>query len=142
MPDRFVIDTNILLVSIPRRSKDHWIFEAFLEEKFTLCLSTDIYLEYQEIISDRIGSATMDYLDEIFLRAPNVMWVTRYYKWNAIINDPDDDKFFDVAFACGAKALVTNDRHFNITKQFVFPRVPLMDKATFHAYGLQKGYVV
>ena len=50
---RIVLDTNVLLVSIPSRSRYHAIFRAFLEEKFTLCVTTDILAEYAEIFGQR-----------------------------------------------------------------------------------------
>jgi len=48
---RIVLDTNVLLVSISPRSPFRWIFDAFLEEKFTLCVTTEILAEYEEIIA-------------------------------------------------------------------------------------------
>ena len=48
---------------------------------------------------------------------------TRYFEWNAIVNDPDDNKFFDCAVAASADFIVTQDKHFNILKQIPFPSV-------------------
>ena len=50
---RIVVDTNVLLVSIGRKSRHNWLFQAFLEERFTLLVSTEILLEYEEIITRR-----------------------------------------------------------------------------------------
>ncbi|MGI9160378.1 MAG: PIN domain-containing protein [Saprospiraceae bacterium] len=47
---KIVLDTNILLVIISCRSPDHLIFEALLEGNFHLCVSSEILLEYEEII--------------------------------------------------------------------------------------------
>jgi predicted nucleic acid-binding protein len=40
-----------------------------------------------------------------------------------IFNDPDDDKFVDLAVAGNADFLVTNDRHFNVLASIEFPVV-------------------
>jgi len=55
-----VLDTNILLVAISPRSPYHWIFDAFINEKFNLCVTTDILLEYEEIISKHMGKKLAD----------------------------------------------------------------------------------
>jgi uncharacterized protein len=36
---------------------------------------------------------------EIFLESPDIIFNRIYYSWNAITQDPDDNKFFDVAVA-------------------------------------------
>lgn len=50
MIPKLVIDTNILLVCISERAENHWLFEAFIDEVFTLCVTTEILNEYAEII--------------------------------------------------------------------------------------------
>jgi rRNA-processing protein FCF1 len=48
---KIVIDTNILLISVSPNSPFRWIFDAFLQEKFALCITTEILSEYDEIIA-------------------------------------------------------------------------------------------
>jgi len=45
---KVVLDTNVLLVAIARKSEFRLIFDAFLEEKITICVTTDILTEYEE----------------------------------------------------------------------------------------------
>lgn len=45
-----VLDTNVLLVSIPRKSKYRTIFDSLLNTNFILAISNDILSEYHEII--------------------------------------------------------------------------------------------
>ncbi|MCB0562358.1 MAG: PIN domain-containing protein, partial [Phaeodactylibacter sp.] len=59
--------------------------------------------------------------------AVNVELVTRYYKWNLIAEDPDDNKFVDCAVASNATFIVTHDRHFNVLKKVDFPKVEVID---------------
>lgn len=40
---KIVLDTNLLLVSISRRSETHRIFEALLDGTYDLCVSTEIF---------------------------------------------------------------------------------------------------
>ena len=58
---KVVLDTNVLLVSISQRSRLHWIFDALLKGRYSLCVTTDILLEYEEkldeIFSPLLGHA-------------------------------------------------------------------------------------
>lgn len=45
---RIVLDTNILLLCISRRTPYHVIWNAFQEGIFHLCVTTDILNEYAE----------------------------------------------------------------------------------------------
>lgn len=47
----------------------------------------------------------------------NIMYITRYFRWNLIVADPDDDKFVDCAVAAQAKFIVSEDKHFNVLKK-------------------------
>lgn len=63
---------------------------------------------------------------QILENAPNVELITRYYKWNLILADPDDNKFVDCAVASNAAYLVSNDKHFRVLKEIDFPKVRLL----------------
>jgi uncharacterized protein len=39
---RIVLDTNILLVSVSDRSPYHLIFKSYIENKYSLCVTTEI----------------------------------------------------------------------------------------------------
>lgn len=126
-----VLDTNVLLVAVGEKSDFRPIFDAFLDEKFDLCVTTDILAEYEEIIGEHMGEKLAASLLQLIENAPNIRWVTKYYKWNLIVNDPDDNKFVDCAIACDAKFLVSDDRHFRILKQIAFPKVELLTAEEF-----------
>jgi hypothetical protein len=38
-----------------RNSNYYWIFDSFLKEEITICVTTDILIEYEEIISKHMG---------------------------------------------------------------------------------------
>ncbi|MBO7618048.1 MAG: PIN domain-containing protein, partial [Bacteroidales bacterium] len=46
-----VLDTNCLVQILPSRSLYHKIWTDFLEGKFCLCVSNEILMEYEEILS-------------------------------------------------------------------------------------------
>ena len=52
---KVVLDTNVLLVSISRKSPFNWIFQKLIDGAFKLCVTTDILLEYEEIIAQHMG---------------------------------------------------------------------------------------
>ncbi len=126
---KLVLDTNVLLVSISPRSDYHWIFQSFISEDFQLCVTTDILAEYEEVIEQHMGHEVADTILQIIENAVNVELVTRYYKWNLISEDPDDNKFVDCAVAGNATFIVTHDRHFNVLKKVDFPKVEVIDVA-------------
>jgi predicted nucleic acid-binding protein len=46
---KVVLDTNVLLVSIPKKSKYRAIFDALIDGHFNAVISNDILSEYVEI---------------------------------------------------------------------------------------------
>jgi len=124
---KLVIDTNIFWVSIIRRSSTNWIFQSLIDGKFTLCLTTDILYEYEEIITQRLGKQVAINILEVIDNLPNVEFITNFYFWNLIQADGDDNKFVDCAIACNASFLATNDKHFNILKEVDFPKVNVIN---------------
>ncbi len=124
---RIVLDTNVLLVSFSHKSAYRWIFDAFLEEKITLCVTTDILMEYEEIIGKHMGEQIANVLLQIIENAPNVELITKYFKWRLISVDPDDNKFVDCAIASNAEFIVSNDRHFQVLQNIDFPKVGLLN---------------
>jgi len=128
---KVVVDTNILWVAISRRSKTHWVFSELIKGTFTLCVTTDILDEYEEIISRRLGYETSKSIMKLLDYLPNVEYITKFYRWELIEQDYDDNKFVDCAIACNANYLATNDRHFHILKTIAFPKVNVINVDEF-----------
>jgi putative PIN family toxin of toxin-antitoxin system len=128
---KIVIDTNILWVAISRHSKTHWVISELIKGTFVLCVTSDILDEYEEIISQKLGSETATSIMEFLDNLPNVEYITKYYRWELIEQDYDDNKFSDCAIACNAHYLATNDRHFNILKSIAFPKVNVINVDEF-----------
>lgn len=126
-----VLDSNVLLVAIGKRSRYRPIWEAFLNGSYKLVLSEDILFEYEEILLQHAASGAAEIVMEIFLESPDIIYQRVYYKWHAITHDVDDNKFFDVAIAANAEYLVTNDAHFNSAQKLGFPEVKIISAADF-----------
>lgn len=57
---RVVLDTNVLLVALPPNSRHHPIFTQLVKNKYSLLISTDIYLEYLEVIMQKATSVVVE----------------------------------------------------------------------------------
>ena len=132
MRPRVILDTNVLLVSVSDRSPYHWAFRAVTERSVTLCISTEIALEYEETLTEHMGREAAENVMEFLESAPNVEWGRVAFRWRLIPADPDDDKFVDCAVASGA-LIVTEDRHFDALRAVDFPPVEVIGLEAFRA---------
>ncbi len=123
---RVVIDTNCLLLSIPPKNPEYWLYIAFKEKAFDWVLSTEILLEYEERLSSFYSPLTSELVLNILLNAPNIIKSEPFYFWNLIEKDPDDNKFADLAISANVSCLVTNDHHFQVLKETNFPSVKVV----------------
>lgn len=135
---RIVLDTNILLTSIPKNSKYRLIFDSFLLKQYTLVLSNEILSEYAEIIAQKANIIVSTNIIEMLLSAVNVDRQDIFFKWQLIEIDKDDNKFVDCSIAGNADYLVTNDTHFNVLKSIEFPPITIINSDEFLALLVSK----
>jgi len=128
---KVVLDTNCLLVALPKKSNHRWLWDAFRQEKFMLCYSTEILQEYEELLTRFYSPEIATYAMETLIKQPNVIQTIPYYKWNLISADLDDNKFVDCALNAGVDCIVTNDKHFNVLKNIDFPKINVIDIDAF-----------
>ncbi len=128
-----VLDTNILLVSISSKSLYHWIFKKLLNGEFDLYVTTEILMEYEEIIASKYNENVAKNVLRALLELPNVHKQIVYYHWNLISIDPDDNKFVDCAISANVHYLVSNDKHFRVLKEIAFPNVDVLKINEFKA---------
>ena len=57
---RIVLDTNCLLQILGARSQYNFLFSEFLAEHYTLCVSTEILFEYEEILRQKASPVAAD----------------------------------------------------------------------------------
>jgi len=129
---KIVLDTNCLIPVIIPGSFAHDVWQAFRTGRYTLCVSTEILLEYEEILIYMTGNREYAALVvETISNAPNVERINPAYRFNLITADPDDNKFVDCAVTAGATYIVSNDRHFRELERYDFPKVDVRTLAQF-----------
>jgi putative PIN family toxin of toxin-antitoxin system len=128
---KVVLDTNSLLVSIGRKSKYRPIFDALLEGKIKLLITTEIVNEYVEKLEEKANAIVAENIANLLLRSPDVEQVQIYFRWSIITEDADDNKFVDCALNGQANFLVTDDKHFNILKKIGFPPLNIIRTEAF-----------
>jgi putative PIN family toxin of toxin-antitoxin system len=128
---KVVLDTNVLLVCISDRSKLHWIFKAFLNKRFSLCVTTEILNEYAEIIERHMGPEVSKSILALFENSNNVEFIKHYFRFQ-LLKDADDNKFVDCAIASNANFIVSHDKDFDILKSIPFPKVDVINTTVFH----------
>ncbi len=128
---RILLDTNILVRSVAGRSFSSVIFDALFNQKFILCVSSEILLEYEEILARIYDKETAELVISSMLLLPNVVRVEVYYNMRLISADADDDKFVDCAFASNAHFIVTDDKHFKVLKNVPFPEIKTLKYIDF-----------
>ena len=121
-----VLDTNCLLMSLSRRSAYYPVWRDFVDGKYTLCVTNEILAEYEEILTQKVGSEIASNVITAILDLPNTKMVQVYYHLRLITADPDDDKFVDCAFKANARYIVTEDHHYDILKQTPFPYIDVV----------------
>lgn len=123
---RVVLDINVLLISIPVRSRYRAIFDALRKGDFELVVSNDILLEYHEKISEKTSAEVADNVLKLILSLENCLLQTTFFEWGLMHNDEDDNKYTDCAIVGNVDHLVSEDRHFNILKDIDFPRLSVI----------------
>lgn len=120
---RLVIDTNCLLVSIPKLSETRWLFDGLRSGLFEFGITTEILEEYEEVIGDFYSPNLAHNVVEMLPNLKNSLLITPYYYWDLIVIDRDDNKFVDCAIACQADYIITHDKHFKELQKIAFPKV-------------------
>lgn len=128
---KFVIDTNVFVESISPSSPYHSIFKSLMEGKFSICISNEILLEYEEVITEKFSSHHSEKFMKFMLYSPFVLKFQPSYRFNLITKDPDDNKFVDCAICAAAQAIITSDKDFQVLKSIDFPKVNVLTPSKF-----------
>lgn len=98
-----VLDTNVVLQALNPKHAHAPIMEAWFSGRFVLAVSTDIIMEYREVIVRQSGEARWNSLDHLFRLAAayrkNMVHVSPSFFFRTITADRDDDKFADCAIS-------------------------------------------
>ena len=123
------LDTGVFLQIFGRKQPFQPILRALLDGRITLAVSTEILLEYQEIITRLSGTerwrdvaALLELLSQLH---GNIRHSEPQFRFNVISIDPDDNKFCDCAIAAEANFMVAEDNHFDVLKSAGYKPKPV-----------------
>jgi len=112
---RIVLDTNVLISALlqPQGRPAQVLLLATAGPAARLCVSAEVYAEYEEVIHRPRFKRTEHEIANILRAIREVgIWVKPSHKVRACV-DPDDDVFLECAQAARAHYLVTgNTKHF------------------------------
>ena len=128
---KIVLDTNCFISCIGKRSPWRNVFDEFLAEKYILCFSNEILLEYEEIFMDKWGYNVTENLIGRLLNAKNTERVNVYFNFDLVANDKDDNKFADVYIVSNADFLVSNDSKLLALQKSKFPSIQVISLQEF-----------
>ena len=103
-------------MSIPRKSPYHQILLDFLAGKYLLCVSNEVVLEYEEILTRKVGSFVANNIINAILASSNTVFINPQKRYQLIKSDPDDNKFVDCAISANAKYIVSQDHHYDVIR--------------------------
>ena len=124
-PLRLVLDTNVLVSSLSSKSASHWLVRAMRNGLFELTVTTDILLEYEEVLGRKYSPAVAIAFIAGLQELPTTLPVTVYYRWQ-LLADPDDDKFVEAALTADADYIVSEDAHFRPLARVEFPNIQVL----------------
>ena len=93
-----VVDTNAVLGAFTEGHAHRPLLDAWLDGRLTWAVSTEILLEYEEILarcSGRERAAKGLRLIDTMADADLCRRIVPHFHWRLISADPDDDKFAD-----------------------------------------------
>jgi putative PIN family toxin of toxin-antitoxin system len=131
---KVVIDTNVLITTINRKNPEFEIYKSFENKLFEWVVSTEILAEYDEKLSDFYSKTTSNLVFDILCTATNVSFAEPFFRWGIIHEDPDDNKFSDLAISVSADALITFDQHFQVFRNLSFPQLNILHPKDFSAF--------
>ena len=128
---RIVLDTNCLIQSVSPRSRYYAVWESLVSGQNTLCATNEIITEYLEILQRLTDYDTAEAIIKTIINSPFAEFVTPFYNFELITQDPDDNKFVDCAITANARYIVTNDHHFDVLKSISFPPIDVITLEEF-----------
>lgn len=128
---KVVIDTNVFISCIGKKSLYRNVFDAFLNERYTLCVTSEILLEYEEKFTEFWSAEVADNLLRRLMLGPNISLHNIYFNFALAGKDPDDNKFSDAFLVSGADYLVSNDTVLLSLNKSPFPKMNVITVEEF-----------
>jgi uncharacterized protein len=117
---KIVIDTNVIVSSLIQRGFPNLIIsELFIEEKFQLCISDELLVEYYEVLARPKFSKFHDFFNRAETLLVDIETKAKKYSPKitlSIISDDDDNMILELADECEADFIITGN-----SNDFTFP---------------------
>ena len=111
---RAVLDTNVLISSVISTGTPHNVVVAGFQGEYQIVVSVATLTEFRETLLKYPDRFHMDE-DEIQREVETIRYFAEFVKpeedINAVDDDPDDDKFLEVAVAGNVDYLGSGDQH-------------------------------
>lgn len=130
---KVVLDTNCFISCIGKLSLYRNVFDEFLARNYSLCFTTEVLLEYEEVFLFKWGYDVTENLIGTLLTAKNTQFVTIHFNFNLVSADRDDDKFADLFLAANADFLVSNDSKLLALHKSSYPAFQVITLQEFSA---------
>ena len=121
---KVVFDTSIMVAAAhSRRGASFALVSSIPSERFAICLSVALYLEWQDVLTrpehippGRSADEVRDFLGYLCGQADHH---AIYFRWRPFLPDPADDMILELAVAASCRYVVThNVRHFAGSESF------------------------
>jgi len=115
---KVVIDTNIYISAIFWGEKPRKVMDLGRDEKILIFTSSDIEGEIVEKLRKkfRLAKEEINYIISDFSTFTIPVKITN--RIQAVMDDPDDDKFIQCAVSCKADFIVSGDKHLLSMKEY------------------------
>ena len=119
-----VLDTSVLVAAThSRRGASFALISMIPSERFRICLSVALYLEWQDVLTRTEhlpqGQTADDALAFLRYLSKQAKLQEVYYLWRPYLPDPGDDMILELAVASNCRYIVThNVRHFSGSERF------------------------
>jgi putative PIN family toxin of toxin-antitoxin system len=112
-----VVDTNVLPGMFATGHGYRPIADAWFDGIFVWAVSTEILLEYEEVLVQLKGHAMarriLALIERVGALQGNLHRVSPSFSFRTIPTDLNDDKFADCAIIADADHIITSDKHFS-----------------------------
>lgn len=118
---KVVVDTNVIVSSLIQRSYPYRIiYELFIDDRFTLCVSEKLMAEYYEVLSRPKFNRFPDFLSKAESLLADIESKAKKFTPRItidLIKDKDDNMILELADECVADFIITgNTNDFTFTK--------------------------
>lgn len=118
MPPKIVIDTNIYISAIFWGGKPRKVVDLGRDNKIHIFSSVDIEKEVAEKLMTKFKFDEEE-VNQILLDISTLTIPVKVTKRiQAVIDDPDDDKFIECAVSCKADYIISGDGHLLALKEY------------------------